>query len=197
MLAANAITSENAYTGATVTFYRAYAQGTAGILATALVAGTVYQIQAMGTTSQANWTAAGCAGTPAVGSVFVATGATTGSGTAYQMNTVEQGVVGQSASGGTSSFSGSSMTIVTPATAGAYAVGSVQVVTATGVPANTTIVSLTSGTANTPGAVYLLSNAVTTEGTEAVSATWGDLAMLNPTLTAGQPVTISSYQKTM
>jgi hypothetical protein len=113
------------------------------------------------------------------------------------MNTLEQGTVGQSASGGTSSFSGSSMTIVTPPTAGAYAVGSVQVVTATGVPAGTTIVSLTSGTANTVGAVYLLSQAVTTESAEAVSATYGDLAMLNPALTAGQPVTISSFQKSM
>jgi len=111
--------------------------------------------------------------------------------------TIEQGVVGQSASGGTSSFSGSSMTVVTPPTAGGYIIGSTQVVTATGVPAGTTIVSLTSGVANTAGAVYLLSGAVTTESTEAVSAGWGDLQMLSTTVTAGGPINVSSFVKSM
>ena len=98
VLAANAITQQNAWSTVTATFYRAYAQGTAGITGSSFVVGKVYQIQAAGTSVQANWASIGYTGSAfAVGDMFVATGTTlTGSGTCYLMNEQEQGTIGTS-----------------------------------------------------------------------------------------------------
>jgi hypothetical protein len=110
---------------------------------------------------------------------------------------VEQGTVGQCATGGTCSFATNTMTIVTPPTNGGYLPGVGQVVTAAGVPAGTTISSLNSGTANTAGAVYGLSTSPGTIATEAVSAGWGDLQINNIAIVAGGPISISSFVRSM
>ena len=99
-MTANALTQTNAYATVTATFYRCYAQGTAGITGSSFVVGNVYCIQAMGSSTTANWQSIGLPGTvvtATTGMLFVATGTTlTGSGTAYLMNVIEQGIVGTS-----------------------------------------------------------------------------------------------------
>ena len=95
-------------------------------------------------------------------------------------NLLTQGVVANA--GGQCSLSGSSMTITTVPTTGVYAPG--QIVSGTGIVAGTTIVSLTSGPANTVGAVYLLSQAVTTESAESVIGTLGIGTLAAETVTA-------------
>jgi len=84
--------------------------------------------------------------------------------------------------GGQASLSGSNMTITTVPTTGVYAPG--QIISGTGITAGTTIVSLTSGTANTIGAVYLCSQSMTTEAAESVIGTWGIGAISSETVTA-------------
>ena len=100
VMTANALTQTNAYATVTATFYRCYAQGTAGITGSSFVVGNVYCIQAMGSSTTANWQSIGLPGTvvtATTGMLFVATGTTlTGSGTAYLMNVIEQGIVGTS-----------------------------------------------------------------------------------------------------
>jgi hypothetical protein len=102
VITANAITVENAYANATATFYRAYAQGTPGITTSGFVIGNTYMVQTPGTSTLANYQAIGLnAGITslAAGQMFIATGTTiTGNGTAYLMNTIEQGSCGTSAS---------------------------------------------------------------------------------------------------
>lgn len=73
--------------------------------------------------------------------------------------------------GGQASLSGSNMTITTVPTTGIYAPG--QIISGTGITIGTTILSLTSGAANTIGAVYLCSQAMTTEAAESVIGTFG------------------------
>lgn len=76
-----------------------------------------------------------------------------------------------SATGGTASFATVSsvgqMTIVTTATVGSIVIG--EIVTAATVPADTFVTGLVSGTANTIGAVYSLSNTTGTIATESFS----------------------------
>lgn len=95
------------------------------------------------------------------------------SGTANTLGAVytltPQGTI--ASAGGQCSLSGSSMTITTVPTTGVYAPG--QLISGTGITAGTTIVSLTSGTANTIGAVYLCSAAMTTESAESVISNFG------------------------
>lgn len=59
------------------------------VAATALVPGTVYQITALGTTTQANWETAGVPSgvTAAVGLVFLAAATSSGNGTAKELGT--------------------------------------------------------------------------------------------------------------
>lgn len=98
--------------------------------------------------------------------------------------------------GATVTLSGSSMTLtaaplISPAYTGAPLIGaivtgSVQYVYGTGIPANTKIVSLTSGVANTPGAVYLLSNPVSTVTTpEIITGTCDNYAGINLDVSQG------------
>ena len=98
VMTANAITQENAYATGTATFYRCFAEGTSGITGSSFVVGNTYMIQAMGSSTSANWISMGFTGTTAsAGCMFVATATTlTGSGTAYLMNCMEQGAVGTS-----------------------------------------------------------------------------------------------------
>lgn len=98
VITANSITQTNVYSTVTATFFRCYSQGTAGINGSGFVVGNVYMIQAMGTSTSANWISLGYTGTTAVvGSLLVATGTTlTGSGTAYLMNVLEQGSISTS-----------------------------------------------------------------------------------------------------
>ncbi|PZN85834.1 MAG: hypothetical protein DM484_01265 [Candidatus Methylumidiphilus alinenensis] len=98
VITAAAITTTNVFgTGSyTATFFRSFAQSTGGV--TTLTAGLTYAIQALGTTTTANWITAGLlagTGTAVVGMCFIAVGgALTGSGTCFLMNPVEQGTVG-------------------------------------------------------------------------------------------------------
>ena len=93
VITANAFTQENAYTTGTATFFRTYSQGTSGA-ATAMVANSVYMINAVGNTV---WTTYGAPNNN-IGTVFVANGAGTGTGTCYPMSVVDQGAVATSAS---------------------------------------------------------------------------------------------------
>lgn len=88
---ANAITQENAYSSGTATFYRLVSQGSSGA-ATAMVANGIYMINVPGNTV---WATYGAPNSSA-GTVFVANGAGTGTGTCYPMTTVEQGTAGTS-----------------------------------------------------------------------------------------------------
>ena len=100
VLAANALTQTNAYGTATATFFRTYAQGTAGITGAGFVVGKAYMVQAPGSSTLANYQSIGLSATATVlaaGQMFIATATTlTGSGTAYLMNEIEQGTVGTS-----------------------------------------------------------------------------------------------------
>lgn len=88
---ANAITQENAYSTGTATFYRIVSQGSS-VAATAMVANGTYMINAPGNTV---WATYGAPNSLA-GTVFVASGAGTGTGTCYPMTAIEQGTVGTS-----------------------------------------------------------------------------------------------------
>jgi hypothetical protein len=91
VMAAATLTQENAYSSGTATFYRAYTPGSSAA-ATTMVAGNVYQINAPGNTV---WTNYGAPNDTA-GTVFVANGAGSGTGTCFPMTAVEQGSVGTS-----------------------------------------------------------------------------------------------------
>jgi hypothetical protein len=96
ILTAASITQENAWATVTATFYRTYAQSTAGITTSGFVSGNVYQVQSTGTSTNANFVTLGYTGTAvSVGDMLAATGTTlTGNGTCYLMSTMEQGTVG-------------------------------------------------------------------------------------------------------
>jgi hypothetical protein len=100
VITANTITQTNAYGTATATFYRVFAQGTSGITGSSFVVGNTYMVQAVGSSTLANFQSIGLnAGITvlAVGQMFIATATTlTGSGTAYLMNCMEQGAIGTS-----------------------------------------------------------------------------------------------------
>jgi len=100
VITANSITQQNVYATATATFFRSYAQGTSGISGSSFVVGNVYMVQAPGSSTLANYQSIGLSAgitSLAAGQMFIATGTTlTGSGTAYLMNTMEQGTVGTS-----------------------------------------------------------------------------------------------------
>ena len=92
-IAANALTGQNAYSSGTATFFRSFTEG-GSINATAMVANGTYVINsASGTT----WTTYGAPNNNA-GTVFVANGAGTGTGTCFPVTFVEQGLVGTSGS---------------------------------------------------------------------------------------------------
>lgn len=110
---------------------------------------------------------------------------------------IEQGAVGQLATGGTCSFATNQMTIVTPPTNGGYLPGGVQAISAAGVPAGTTITALVSGVANQAGAVYSLSTSPGTIAAEAVSAGFGELQLNNINIVAGGPIQIGTFTRTM
>lgn len=90
-IAANALTGQNAYISGTATFFRTMYQG-GSIAATAMVANGVYVINAAAGTT---WTTYGAPNNTA-GTVFVATGPGTGTGTCFPATIVEQGTVGTS-----------------------------------------------------------------------------------------------------
>ena len=100
VMTAAAITAVNAYSSTTATFFRSYAQGTSGITGSSFVVGNMYMVQAIGSSTLANFQSIGLnasIATLAVGQMFIATATTlTGSGTAYLMNPIEQGTVGTS-----------------------------------------------------------------------------------------------------
>ena len=93
-----AVTQNNAYKTSTATFFRSFTRGTAGITGAGFVVGNVYMVQAIGSSTLANFQAIGLSAgitTLAVGQMFIATGTTlTGSGTAYLMNPEDQGDCG-------------------------------------------------------------------------------------------------------
>jgi hypothetical protein len=106
-ITANTMQTQNAYTSGTASYYRTYAATSAAAANSGIgiyTTGQVVMIAVLGTGSP-NWAAMGCAGTPAVGSVFVTNG-TVGTGTsstAYLLGVasgsgacVEQGSVGTS-----------------------------------------------------------------------------------------------------
>jgi hypothetical protein len=98
VITANALTQEDALATGTASFFRCFSQGTAGITGSSFVVGNTYMIQTMGTSTAANWESIGLQGTTAaVGNMFIATATTlTGTGTAYLMNVLEQGVISTS-----------------------------------------------------------------------------------------------------
>lgn len=190
-MTANALTQLNAYSNGTATFFRSLSQG-GSIAATAMVAGSVYMVNAPGTT---NFTTYGAPNSSA-NTVFVATGAGTGTGTVYPMTTIEQGACGQSESGAMATFTPAQMTLTVAPTSGGFATG--QALTAAGITAGTTLGTLASGTANTVGAVYNINgNSLTVGAATAVTATSGDLALLSTSIVAGQPVQITSATRSM
>lgn len=110
---------------------------------------------------------------------------------------IEQGAVGQLATGGTCSFATNQMTIVTPPTNGGYRPGGVQAISAAGVAAGTTITALVSGVANQAGAVYSLSTSPGTIAAEAVSAGYGELQLNNIDIVAGGPIQFGTFTRTL
>ena len=98
VITAATITTTNVYGTGTATFFRSYACSTPGIATGNFIVGNAYLIQAIGSTSTAQWQTVGLnAGltTVATGQVFTATATTlAGTGTAYLLATVEQGTVG-------------------------------------------------------------------------------------------------------
>jgi hypothetical protein len=90
-LSANAITGQNAYSSGTATFFRTFTEG-GSINATAMVSGGLYIINVPGSTVWATYGAPNAT----AGTVFVANGAGTGSGTCFPATIVEQGSVSTS-----------------------------------------------------------------------------------------------------
>jgi len=131
-------------------------------------------------------------GTIGIGNTITGTGIIPGayivaltSGTANTNGaTYSIGVLGSvlANAGGQCSLSGSTMTITTVPTTGAYVPG--QIVTGTGIGSGVSITSVASGTPNTIGCVYSLSTAVTTESAESVIGTFGIGTISAETITA-------------
>jgi len=98
VITAATITTTNVYGTGTATFFRSYACSTPGIATGNFVVNNAYMIQAIGSSTAGSWATVGLNSTittAANGQMFVATATTlAGTGTAYLMNTVEQGTVG-------------------------------------------------------------------------------------------------------